>query len=79
MGANIKMVREERHFLLKYVADKIGVTDIEMKRIERRWNAPRRSPPPTPTGARRGQEPTGTWRRYLEDGAEGLLLARSRR
>jgi DNA-binding XRE family transcriptional regulator len=40
MGTNIKKLREDRHLSLEYVADKIGVTEIEMKRIEKRWDDP---------------------------------------
>jgi DNA-binding XRE family transcriptional regulator len=40
MGTNIKKLREQRHLTLEYVADKIGVTEIEMKRIEKRWDDP---------------------------------------
>ncbi len=40
MGTNIKKLREARYLTLEYVADKIGVTEIEMKRIEKRWDDP---------------------------------------
>ena len=40
MGTNIKKLREARYLTLEYVAGKIGVTEVEMKRIEKRWDNP---------------------------------------
>ncbi len=40
MGTNITKLREARHLTLEYVANKLGVTEIELKRIEKRWDNP---------------------------------------